>query len=338
MNLTLSELKAQNAAEEAKQVQSNADYETAENEPENLDNDLTDDVSDNEETQEGDAGQEQSEAWLSEENEEGESNESGAELKFSDKDIGAAKRKLQARLQAEKDEVQRLKEEVERLKGSQVKPVAQATSNSVPQLYDFDGDEAAFANAMQEWVAKSVQKVSQAQEQASRQQEQQRALEQRVNEHYERAAKLVQKHGIEPELYREAGLTLRRTIDDVFPGAGDAIADRILATLGEGSEKVEYQIGRNAQKRELFKAKLLEDKDGLSAMAFLGKVLAEISEPARKQTRAPAPAARATGGSSSGGQSTAQDFVKKYNAEKDPQKRFQILRQAKSAGVDVSKM
>jgi hypothetical protein len=337
MNLTLSELKAQNAAEDAKKEQLNADYEAAENEPENLDNNLTDGVSDNQEAQEVDENQEQTEAWLSEENADGESNEGDAELKFSNKDIGAAKSKLKAKLKAEKDEVQRLKEEVERLKSNVSAPVSQKTENTVPQFYDFDGDEAAYAKAMQQWVAQSVQQVSKAQSEAFRQQEEQQALERSVNEHYERAAKLVQKHGIEPDLYREAGLTLRRTVDQVFPGAGDVITDKILATLGEGSEKVEYHLGRSAQKREILKAKLLEDKNGLSAMAFLGRILAEVNEPARKQTRAPAPAARATGGNSSGGQATAQDFVKKYNAEKDPQKRFQIMRDAKKSGVDLIK-
>jgi hypothetical protein len=338
MNLTLSELRAQNAAEEDKQEQSNADYEAAQNEPENLDNDLTDGASDNQEAQEVDENQEQAEAWLSEENEDGESNEGNAELKFSDKDIGAAKSRLKARLKAEKDEVQRLKEEVERLKANVSAPVSQKTDGAVPTPEQYDYDQEAYAKAMQQWVAQSVQQASKAQSEALRQQEEQKALERSVNEHYERAAKLVQKHGIEPDLYREAGLTLRRTVDQVFPGAGDVITDKILATLGEGSEKVEYHLGRSAQKREILKAKLLEDKNGLSAMAFLGRVLAEVNEPARKQTRAPAPAARATGGNSSGGQVTAQDFVKKYNAEKDPQKRFQIMRQAKSAGVDVVKI
>jgi hypothetical protein len=337
MNLTLSELKAQNSAEEAKKEQLNADYEPAQNEPENLDNDLTDGASDNQESQEVDENQEQTEAWLSEENADGESNEVSAELKFSDKDIGAAKRKLQAKLQAEKDEVQRLKEEVERLKANVSVPVYQKTDGAVPTLEQYDYDQEAYAKAMRQWVLQNVQQASKAQEAAEKSEEEQKALERSVNEHYERAAKLVQKHGIEPDLYREAGLTLRRTVDQVFPGAGDLITDKILATLGEGSEKVEYHLGRSAQKREILKAKLLEDKNGLSAMAFLGRVLAEVNEPARKQTRAPAPAARPTGGSSISGSESGKDFAKKYNAEKDPQKRFQILRQAKSAGVDLLK-
>ena len=103
--------------------------------------------------------------------------------------------------------------------------------------------------------------------------------------------------------------------------------------MGEGSEKVMYALGRSPQKREILKAKLLADPTGLSASVYLGQLSGEITKPAKKTTQAPAPAKRATGGNSGG---SAEDALKrKYKAESDTQKRFNIRREAKLAGYNV---
>lgn len=330
--LTLSELKAQNQAEEAQQNQNQADYEAANDiDDVNLDNEAPADIDQDDQLGDETPKQSQDEAWLGDGQEEG---GGSAELKFTDKDIGAAKRKLQSKLQAERDEVQRLKEELERLKSTVTQPVVQNTTEQVPTLEQFEFDHAAHAQAMKAWVLNSVQEVSKAQQEQNQKLQEQKALEAKLNSHYERAAQLVQKHNIDPDLYRSAGLKLRQAVDEVFPGAGDAVTDKMLAVLGEGSEKLEYHLGRNSQKRDILKAKLLEDKSGLTATVYLGQVLAGINEPVRKKTQAPAPAARANGGDVSSN-SDASSYLKKYNAEKDLQKRFDIRMQAKRAGIDV---
>lgn len=321
MAMTLAELKAHNQAEEAKaqaQVESVVDDEEIEQPEAEL------------ETHEAEGGTE-SEAWLADSEDE---QASGSGAKFSDGDVAAAKRKLRAKLEKQhNEELERIKAELEALKQSRTQPVTQSVSK-VPTLEQYDYDEAKYSAAMQAYVLNMVQGATQANQTQSKQAQQQQALERNVNDHYERAAQLVKKHNIDPDLYHDAGLNLRKTIEAAFPGQGDVITDQMLARLGEGSEKVEYHLGRNAQKREILKAKLLDDPTGLSASIYLGKVLAEVSEPARKQTRAPAPAARATGGE--GVVSDELSMKKKYRAESDVQKRFDLRRKAKLAGIDVS--
>lgn len=324
MAMTLEELKAHNQAEEAKAkapVEAVVEDEVIE-QPE-----ATEEV----ETEAEGSAETESEAWLADSEDE---QASGSGAKFSDGDVAAAKRKLRAKLERQhNEELERIKAELEALKRGNTQPAAQSVAK-VPTLEQYDYDEAKYAAAMTQWVRSQVQGATQASEVQTRQLQQQQALERSVNDHYERAAQLVKKHNIDPDLYHDAGLNLRKTIEAAFPGQGDVITDQMLARLGEGSEKVEYHLGRNAQKREILKAKLLDDPTGLSASIYLGKVLAEVSEPVRKQTRAPAPAARATGGQ--GVVSDELSMKKKYQAEQDTQKRFDIRRKAKLAGIDVS--
>lgn len=326
MAMTLEELRAHNRAAEEAEAKAKVEP-VVEDEPEaaQASDAGTDNVTEDDKPEEG------TEAWLSESEDE---QASGSGAKFSDGDVAAAKRKLRAKLERQhNEELERIKAELEALKRGNTQPVVQNTAK-VPMPEDYDYDQAKYAAALQVYIRSEMQSASKASEIQSRQAQQQQALERSVNDHYERAAQLVRKHNIDPDLYHDAGLNLRKTIEAAFPGQGDVITDQMLARLGEGSEKVEYHLGRNAQKREILKAKLMEDPTGLSASIYLGKVLAEVSEPVRTKTRAPAPAARATGGQ--GVVSDELSMKKKYQAEQDTQKRFDIRRKAKLAGIDVS--
>lgn len=330
MAKTLDELKAENAALEAAQ----AETQVAE-----VENDETethyegDEVEAKETKTEGEVSA-APEAWMAEDSEDEQASGGGA--KFSDGDIAAAKRKLRAKLEKQhNEELERVKAELEALKRNVTQPAVQSTA-TVPTLEQCDYDEGKYAAAMTAWVRSQVQGATQASEAQAQQAQQIKALEENVEAHYKRAAELVTKHNIDPDLYRSADENFRKTVERVFPGKGELIADQIigrLSKLGPGSEKVAFQLGRSAQKREMLEVKLRQDPSGLEASMWLGTLLPEVNLPAAKKTRAPAPAARANGGQ--GVVSDEVNLRKKYQAENDVQKRFDIKMQAKRNGLDV---
>lgn len=327
MAKTLDELKAENAALEAAQTETQA-VEVENDETETHYEGAEDQAKETE--TEGEVS-EAPEAWMADDSEDEQASSSGA--KFSDGDIAAAKRKLRAKLEKQhNEELERVKAELESLKRGVTQPAAQSTA-TVPTLEQCDYDEGKYAAAMTAWVRSQVQGATQASEAQAQQAQQIKALEENVEAHYKRAVDLVTKHNIDPDLYRSADENFRKTVERVFPGKGELFANQMLARLGEGSEKVAYQLGRNNLKREVFENKLRQDPSGLTASIYLGTLLTEVNLPAQKQTRAPAPAARANGG-----QGVVNDQVnlrKKYQAEKDVQKRFDIKMQAKRNGFDV---
>jgi hypothetical protein len=322
MAKTLEELKAENAAEEQAQAQPEA-IEAPE---------ATDELEAVEPEAEGqteEAGDAETvEAWEAEDD----PASKDGDKKFSDSDIAAVRRKLKARLNEKDEELERLKAEVQALKQGTQRPAQEA--GKVPTLEDYDYDQGKYAAAMQAWVIGQVANVTKTQETQSRQAQQLQALQSQVESHYERAAKLVKERTIDPDLYGAADKSFRQTIEAALPGQGDLVSDQLIARLGEGSEKVTFYLGRNATEREILKAKLMEDPSGLSASMHLGRLLAKVSMPVQKTTKAPAPAARAEGGESSSANAT--NLKRKYEKATDVQDRIDIKRQAKRAGFDVS--
>lgn len=331
MALTLEELKAQNAAAEKAQAKPEAvaevetDLELNQDETE----DQTEETKTEGESQEGEV--KEVEAWQAEDEPASKGGDKHKDLTYDD--FAKMRTKLKARISEKDEEMERLKAEVQALKQGTQRPAQDV--GKVPTLEGHDYDEAKYAAAMQAWVISQVSNVTKAQDTQSKQAQQQQALQSQVESHYQRAAKLVKEFTIEPDLYQSADQSFRQTVDAAFPGHGDAMTDMLIARLGEGSEKLVYSVGRNATKREVLKAKLLEDPSGLSASVYLGGILKEVSTPVKKSTKAPAPAARAEGGESAS--SDTSNFKRKYEKASDPQSRFDIRRAAKKAGLDTSK-
>lgn len=326
MAMTLEELKAQNAAADADQT-AEAPEVTDDLE---LDQDITDGQADTENDGDGQEGTgEVIEAWQAEDD----PASNGGDKKFSDSDMAGMRRKLQAKLGEKDEELERLKQEVQALKQGTQRPAQEA--GKVPTLEGYDYDEAKYAAAMQAWFHSQAANAANAQEYQSKKAQQQQALQNQVESHYQKAAELVKTHNINPDLYGSADQEFRKTIESVFPGQGDLIAERLIASLGEGSEKLVFSVGRNSSKKDLLKAKLIEDPNGISASIYLGGLLKDVSAPLKKTTKAPAPAARAEGGESAS--NNAANFKRKYEKATDPQTRFDIRREAKRAGLDTSK-
>lgn len=259
------------------------------------------------------------------------------EAKFTDSDIAAAKRKLRAKLEREHNtEVERIKAELEVLKA---RPKL-AEPAVMPKLADFDYDEDAHHAAIAKWyesVAEAkVQAVTQSQVQETRQREARAKFESSVDDHYNRAMKLIQDHGITPEVYQESDKAIRATIEKAMPGRGDMVTDQLIAALGEGSEKVMFFIGRNKAKQAELQNALLTDISGLSAMAVLVDARAEYAK-SKTISRAPAPATRIQGDNTTTIPAKEREMMSAYKKAHDKgniQDAFDIKRRAKLAGIN----
>lgn len=336
MEQTLEQLKAENAAREATQAPN----------PQDDAGEVIDEAADVDEpieqTAESDEGesdtQAEAEDWAKGDDQESQ----GAGKKFTDQDVAAAKNKLRAKLdrqhQSEIEKLQ-LQLEEERRKHQQVPQIGDKPK--LEQFYDQDNPEEAFAEALVDWKMKA----SAAQQQVSHQQyehqrkalEVQRRIEQSVDQHYERAAKLAEASGITPELYQSADLKVREAIESVFPGGGgEGVTNALIANLGEGSEKVLYNLGVNQARRNELVNLLKEDQSGLRASVFLGKLAAELSAPQRKRTNAPPPATQVQGDrkTTEAGRALHRKYEEAHKRG-DVQAAIDLKSEAKRAGVNT---
>jgi len=281
----------------------------------------------------------ETEAWLSDEQA---SNDEKPRL-FSSDDVRGARLKERAKTekrleQQHAEEITRLKAEMEALKsGAPIHPNQPGQAAPMPLLEHFDYDERRYAQAMQQWVAGTVQSQLQAVNQTSQQQNRLNQLNSEVDKHYERALKLAQQNGIRSDVYQQSDLNVRTALDEVMPGQGDAVADGLIAHLGEGSEKVFYYLGRNPTKLAELKNKLIQDRSGLKAAVFLGQLQASFKAPARKPSNAPPPARQITGDASPTPTATAmKKRYEKAEASGNVQAAYEARKAARAAGVDVS--
>lgn len=343
--MNLAELKAQNAAEEekAKATPTEEQFEEAPDEPTVMDaaeETVEEESTESEEVEESEESEESEakgavEPWM-----ESEEDAEKEEAKFTDSDAANIRRKFKAKLQAKEEEknaeIEKLRQEVEALKQS--KPSTQSSTNK-PKRDDFSDDDQYF-EALTDYKISLLQdqgKSAQAAEQKKRQIEQEKeSVEKSVDAHYERAAKLAAKSGIKPESYQAADRKVREVVDSIFPQGGDAITDKLISLVGEGSEKVFYHLGVNPTKMQTFRAKFAEDNTGLAAAAYLGRLNAELTIPEKRQSRAPAPGAEVQGDNA--GKTSLKALAEKYKEavrKGDGQKSYNIKKEAKAAGYDT---
>jgi hypothetical protein len=339
---TLAELKAQNAAEEEAalkaaeeaQARESAEDEEVEDESEGETQTETEEAGERE-GEKPDSSEEEAEPWM-----QGDEGSPDAEKKFGDSDVAAAKRKLRAKLerqhQSREEELQR---QIDDLKKSQSTPAVSEQLPPHPKRDDFndhDDPDAAFTQALVEWNQKA------AEEKAKAESKQQALIRQReealskvssaVDQHYERAVSLAEKSGISPEAYQAADLKVRQAIDSVFNGAGDQVADALIANLGDGSEKVFYNLAVNSTRLTELTTRLKNDQSGLSAATFLGHLNAELKTPTKRNSSAPKPAPQISGDKK--GSTDAKRLREKYR-KASGQQAFELRREARRQGVDT---
>lgn len=331
MAKTLEELKAENAAsEEAEKAPKQEEAE----ETEEVEEEPEEEAEEESDESEGEDKAEAVESWMTQEDEQA---SDGGDAKFGDSDVAAAKRKLRAKLERKhQTELEELKAELEKLKngGSQQQPQqSQPMTREMPKLEDFNYDEGKYSAAMQDWVVSLTQNANRTQQAQQTHEQYERELNSKVEGHYERAARLAKEHSIAPEAYQSADLSFRSAIDEAMPGKGDTVADYLISRIGEGSEKVAYQVGRNRSKADRLTQLLREDPSGLSATMYLGELKGQMNSPVKRTSKAPKPAKRAEGGNVGGGKE--KQLKRKYEGATDLQTRIDIRRQAKQMGIDV---
>jgi len=217
-------------------------------------------------------------------------------------------------------------------------------SRPTREQHDFDDD--AYDAAIDEWNDKrfdlKLKSHAQTSQQETNQTQQLQAAQEtqdkHVGDHYERAQKLVDEGRITTESYQGADKLVRLTVENIFPGRGDMITNGLISTLnslGEGSEKVLYQLGVNPTVMSKFQSLLMTDKSGMAVAAYLGKLQADISTPKKRRSQAPNPGSRVEGEGGGGGKDGS--LQKQYNKidSGNIQARISFKRKAKKSGTDT---
>lgn len=264
--------------------------------------------------------------------------------KFTDSDIGAAKAKLRAKLEREhQTEANELRQKIAQLEQErQRQQVPQVGSRPTrEQFYDKDDPESAYEDALVDWKMnqRNAQQLSQSQqyEQERQRLEAKQRVDAEVDQHYERAAKLAAKSGITPDLYKNADEQVLLALDAYAPGAGEVIRNSMIAVLGEGSERVMYNLGVSKTRRDELVRLLREDGTGLKATAYLGRLSAELAAPAKRTSTAPAPATSVKGNANTteAGRALHRKYAEAHKSN-DRQRAFDLKREAKAKGVDTN--
>ncbi len=333
MEISLEDLKAENAREEAELAASKTAISAEE----------VEDVAaeDESEVDQGAAEHQDDEAkpevedWMKEDDQESESSDSVPLAT-----LVKTRKKLKGTISEKDNVIEQLKAKVEQLERAQVNPVAQASTIKPPRLEDYNYDEARFADAQAQYIdaqiAARLNNVTQQSEMERKQAQYRQKLDESLSDHYARAEKLVKSAGITEEQYQAADTKLRLAIDQVMPKQGDIVADTLLANLGEGSEKVGYWLGCNASAREELQRKLISDPSGLSAAMWLGGKARELSAPKQLKSNAPKPNTQLNGdGNTKDPHKALKDKLAKARLSGDMQKVLDLKLEAKKAGIDT---
>ena len=242
--------------------------------------------------------------------------------------------KYQKPLREATDRVAKLEQELETLK-KQGAP-APAAQTGKPKRESFK-TEADFIEALTDWkietrVATATSTQIAAQRKAAQEREEAR-IEEVVDTHYLRASKLAEKSGISAELYQAADQRVRDAVETKFPKAGDAIVNKLISILGDGSEKVFYHLGVNKAKLQKFMDTFDVDS-GLTTATFLASLNAELKPPVKAQSKAPAPAAHAAGDTNNAPsvEKLKRDYQEAHR-KGDTQKAFNLKKQAKALKI-----
>lgn len=333
MTQSLRELKAENAkAEEEAAI--TPQVEEVETEVEAVEEEVVE-LEEPAEAEEGEAKETETEAWM-----QGDDQPSSAEKKFTDSDVAAARRKMKAKLEKKDDENERLRAENERLKNAGSQSLEVGAKPKREDYYDNDDPDGAFMEALTDWkIEKSnaTQMSTQASGEVKQKQQQQLAQTSKaVDQHYERAVGLAEKSGISAELYQSSDLTVRQMIESIYPNSGDTITDALIASLGDGSERVFYNLGVNKTRLGELESRLRADPSGIKAGMYIGQLNAELKAPQKRKTNAPKPASQIQGDEQGGSKaSAAKRKYSEAHKKGNTAEAFRIKREAKKAGANT---
>lgn len=254
--------------------------------------------------------------------------------------LKARANEAQAAASAVAQENERLRQELERLRAGAQAP--EQSDLKMPTLAECDYDEEIFAQRNAAYVNSLIEKKlsghvskTQAQQQAEAQQH---ALNGEVEKHYERASKLVAEGIVTPENFQAAELVVRNRIASALPNYdADNVVDTLIASLGNGSEKVIYHLGVNPAALAELESSLKANPSGLRAATYLGELKTRFETASKiKPSNSLKPDRTLKGDASTG----RQNYLKNYRAAEsnnDPSLMVRLKREAKAAGIDTSK-
>jgi len=247
------------------------------------------------------------------------------------------KDKLKGRVSKRDEEIEQLKAENAALKTPQTKP----TELKRPVLEDFPTDPE-YDDALEQYEDDRAEDRANRRDLKRRQGDliaQAKAkIKKGVDEHADRAAKLVEKGGVSEDNYVKADTIVRDAVELAMPGKGDIISNHAITVLGEGSEKVWYNLGVNETNRLKFTSLLREDPLGLKAIAFLARLQEKLINPKKGTTNARTPAT-VVKGDAAPESAKAKAVKKEYDAahaKGDLQLGYNTKKAARLAGIDVS--
>jgi len=312
------------AAEEAKLAEEKAAEEAAANEKEDepeLDED-------------GNPIEPEVEPWMKED-EEQDSDDPSKQVPVGK--FVSVKRKLKGQISDREEEIERLKRENAEL--AKLKP-KEETILERPKRDNFSTDEEfdeAFDEYNQSRTTEAINRTRLEDQRKADQQQVRENLAVAVDGHYERAAALIEKSNIKPEVYQATDIIVREAVEAVNPNLGDIIVDQVISILGEGSEKVLYFLGRNKAALAKFQNLLMTDKSGMKAAVYLGQEKQRLTNPIKQRSSAPAPVTNIKGDEPLSG--AAGRFKKKYDAahkKGDNQAAYNAKKEARAAKIDTS--
>lgn len=337
---TLAELKAQNEAEQKGEPIKLEDNGISENDggiSEEIETDASAEIS---EKSTESAEDEEDFSWYGEDDQAGEAEQSkhvplSAHI--------AERKKLQGRIQDKDDEISKLKE---MLKSIQTGGQSQDQVVKVPMPDDYD-DYDSYVLALTQYQDSALKKAQHELILRQEREKHEKAIESSVNEHYSRAAILIEKtrnldesKRITDDDYRTADANVRSVFNNIMPGYGDKIADEIIHRLGAGSERVMYLLGKNRRELEAAESLLRNDHSGLSLAIHLGRLVEKVTGTAKKiQSGAPKPAPKVLNADKSVSDINLAELKKQYadaDRKGDAQRRWDIRKKAKEAGIDVN--
>jgi hypothetical protein len=250
------------------------------------------------------------------------------------------KKKLKGQISEKDEELERLRAELHAVKTGAVTPQQTTQAPKRPRNADFDTDEE-YESAMDKYeddkLKYQTQLITSTQSQSTQVEQRTRKILASVDNHYERAAKLVESSGINPEVYQQATENFKSILERAMPGKSEGMLNGVIDIIGEGSEKTIFYIGRNKTAQNEFAALLAEDPTGLKASMWLGRTTEKINGTVKKTSQAPSPSAQLK----SGGSVTAKEsaYRKKYeeaHKKGSLQDAYNAKKDARKAGIDTS--
>lgn len=252
------------------------------------------------------------------------------------------KKKRQAREEAD-EKVKALEEQVKQLtqmlqgghQPQQPAPQARNAAEPVfPDLYDdgINGDRQKYDAAVKRYFAdmQSYQKRHQEAEQAQNQNREQ--FESMTKQLAERAAKFASENKVKVDVVADA---LDKATSEIDQATGiDGALAFLLDSVGDGSERVAYYIGTNANAMGKVKALLQQDPKGFKAIAEMTRMVERLKPKHSKRiSKAPEPDQSLKGDGSTASAKQLQQMYDKASEKSDMAKMREIKRQAEKVGV-----